>query len=268
MGRSLLRAVGPRLEKSRQFRRNLRLAFPDRTPTEIEGLVREAWGNTGAVLAEYPHLETICRREADSRLEIVVKGDPQVLHEGGRPGIFVAAHLANWEISTAASGPLGIPLTVLYTPLQNPWMDRMLLRKREQLGCRLLKRDESMRPMIRELTQGRSIGLLVDQRVDSGEPLPFFGIEKWTTVVPARLALRFECELIPVRVERLAGARFRVTLYEPVRPDDGVVDEREQVLQMTRRVNALFETWIRERPHEWLCSKRRWPKQATPVSRA
>mgnify|MGYP006207899335 CR=1 FL=1 len=31
---------------------------------------------------------------------------------------------------------------------------------------------------MRELETGRSIGLLVDQRVDSGVPVPFFGIEE------------------------------------------------------------------------------------------
>ena len=27
---------------------------------------------------------------------------------------------------------------------------------------------------------------------------------------------------------------------------------------MTRRLNVLFESWIRERPGEWMCMKRRW----------
>ena len=29
---------------------------------------------------------------------------------------------------------------------------------------------------------------------------------------------------------------------------------------MTRDLNRLFEQWIRERPEQWLCLKRAWPK--------
>ena len=32
----------------------------------------------------------------------------------------------------------------------------------------------------------------------------------------AVLALRFDCDVLPLRVERLDGARFRVTLFPPL----------------------------------------------------
>jgi Kdo2-lipid IVA lauroyltransferase/acyltransferase len=260
IGQRLLRWLGPRLHKTRHFRRNLGLAFPDSTEAEIDRLVRETWGNSGAVLAEYPHLGEICTR----RTETVVNFDVDAVRRGERRAIFVAAHLANWEISAAAAAQFGVPLTVVYTPQENPWVDRMLHRHRRALDCKLIPRDDAMRVMIRELTAGRSIGLLVDQRVDSGVPVPFFGIDKLTTVVPARLALRFDCELIPVRVERLPGARFRVTAHEPVRCADATLSDHDRALEMTRRINALFEEWIREFPEQWFCSNRRWAKTAAP----
>jgi KDO2-lipid IV(A) lauroyltransferase len=140
----------------------------------------------------------------------------------------------------------------------------MLYRHRQALGCRLVPRGDALRTIMRELDAGRSIGLLVDQRVDSGEPVPFFGIEKLTTVVPARLALRFDCDLIPVRVERLPAAHFRVTAYEPVTCKDRTLSQHGRALEMTRQINALFEDWIRELPEQWFCSNRRWAKTATP----
>jgi KDO2-lipid IV(A) lauroyltransferase len=259
-GQRLLRWLGPRLHKTRHFRRNLALAFPDSSEAEIDRLVREVWGNSGAVLAEYPHLAKL-RAE---RTETVIRFDLDAVRRGKRRAIFVTAHLANWEISAAAAAQFGVPLTVVYTPQENPWVDRMLYRHRLALGCKLVPKDDAMRVMIRELTAGRSIGLLVDQRVDTGEPVPFFGIDKLTTVVPARLALRFDCDLIPVRVERLPAARFRVTAHEPVRCTDATLSEHDRALEMTRQINALFEDWIREFPEQWFCSNRRWAKTATP----
>jgi lauroyl/myristoyl acyltransferase len=31
---------------------------------------------------------------------------------------------------------------------------------------------------------------------------------------------------------------------------------------MAGQFNRLLEHWIAERPGEWLCTKRRWPKEA------
>jgi KDO2-lipid IV(A) lauroyltransferase len=259
-GRRLMRALGPRLAKTRVFKRNLQVAFPEKSAGELDELVREIWGNMGAILAEYPHLETICRSEGEQRLEIIRKGDSQVFRDAHRPAVFVSAHLANWEIAAGAVVFVGVPLTGIYTPIQNPWFDRMLYQARLALGCGMVKREGAVRQLMKALRSGVSVGLLVDQRVDAGEPVSFFGHDMNTSMTPAQLALRFDCELIPVQVQRRTGARYRVIFHEPVRADDEAADEHQKMLQMTRKLNALFESWIRERPHEWMCSKRRWAK--------
>lgn len=266
MGRSLMRWFGPKQSKQRIVRRNLQLAFPGMPDDEVETLAAEVWGGAGALLAEYAHLVDICGQGPHPRVDCVFAGEIPEFHDHARPKIFVSAHLANWEIIAAALVRHGAPLTAIYTPMQNPWLERLLSRCRRPLGCRLVARDESMRPLIRELNDGRSIGILMDQRVDSGKPLPMFGIDKWTTLVPARLALKHGCPLIPARTERLEGARFRVTIYPPVTADDPDASQIEQAEQITRKINRLFEEWIRERPQDWFCTKRRFPKNAVPPS--
>ncbi len=67
------------------------------------------------------------------------------------------------------------------------------------------------------------------------------------------------CPLLPVRVERQRPAQLRVTLHRPVLPDHGLAPEA-QARQMMAQVNALFESWIVERPHEWQCFQNRWPR--------
>ena len=262
LGRGIFRAIGPRLDKTRIFRRNLTLAFPEKSAGEIDTLIREIWGNLGAVLTEYPHLRSYAVAGKPERLEIVINNDSPVFQHTGKAAVFVSAHLANWEIPLASAIRLGLPVSVLYTPLQNPWLDRMLYKARARMGINMLPRDSGVRTLVRELGSGRSIGLLVDQRVDSGEPVPFFGLEMNTSTTPARLALRYHCDLIPIRVQRLGGARFRVSFEPPIIPGPGITDEHMKILDMTRQLNELFETWIREQPREWLCSKRRWAKDA------
>ena len=266
-GAAAFRSIGPHLYKMPNVRRNLALAFPERSPAAIEELARDVWANFGAVFAEFAHFETLCGPEADAYIEFVAKGEIRALTERARPAIFVAAHLANFNLAAFAAGRmLGEPLTVVYASEPNPWVDRAIAARRERLGCRLVPRERSLRQLMRELDAGRSLGFVADTRNEEGEMLPFFGIEAATSVIPARLAVRYGCELIPARVERLGGARFRFTLSDPIAPEDPNADEREQARSMTRALLGHFEGWIRERPGDWWCTSRRWPKDARPAA--
>jgi Kdo2-lipid IVA lauroyltransferase/acyltransferase len=260
LGQRLLKRIGPHLGKTALMRRNLRLAFPDLGEAERGEVLREVWGNAGAVLAEFPHFKAICRDDFDGHFETVTEFDIAEYRAKRTQGIFVTAHVGNWELSAAAAGHHGFPITVIYAPSQNPFIERVLRRRREALGCRLVSLEEGARPLMRELNEGRSVGLVVDTRDDDGVPIPFFGLDKLTTLAPARLALRFGCDLIPARVERLGHARFRLIVHQPVRPDPALASEREQAIQMMAELNRIFEQWIRERPEQWLCMKRAWPK--------
>jgi KDO2-lipid IV(A) lauroyltransferase len=174
--------------------------------------------------------------------------------------ILVGAHLSNWELMGSALGRLGIVNSALYTPPSNPWLNRMLLESRAALNCELLPRDNCTRLLIERLSAGRAVGMLVDRPVDGGKLIPFFGREKSTTVLPAKLALKFDCDLIPARAERIKGAHFRITFHPPVRPANPGDCKNDQALDMMRQLHQLFESWIRQRPEEWVCSKRIWPK--------
>ena len=121
--------------------------------------------------------------------------------------------------------------------------------------------------MIRAINAGKSIGVVMDRRVDSGHPVPFFGIDKWTTLVPARLALRYDCELVPVRVQRLHNSHFRITYLPPIIPDKSLGSKADQAIEMTAQINRYFEQWARAKPQEWFCSKRLWPKNAVSANR-
>ncbi len=264
VGRWLARRIAKLHPKFEKIRGNLRVAFPEKRADEIDRLARDALGEMGALLAEFPHFPTICGAEAEERVEIAVKGEIEALRDPDRPVVFVTAHIGNWQLATAVAARLGKPVTAIYKPERNPRIARAIARYRAALRCRLVARENSLRQLIRELSAGRSLGLVIDNRHDGGEMVPFFGVPTPSNVIPARLALRFGCELVPARAERLEGARFRITIYEPVRPDDATADPREQALDMTRKLNEHFERWIRERPEQWMCTKRRWPKDVYP----
>jgi KDO2-lipid IV(A) lauroyltransferase len=191
---------------------------------------------------------------------VEVLGVLETLRRRDRPSVFVTAHLANWELAALLSKALSFHLSVVYTPEENWLVQGMIQNKRRALGCECIPSSEGPSPLVRALSNGRSLGFVMDRRLKQGVPSPFFGSDTFISTFPARLALKFECELVPVRVERLRRGSYRVTVHEPVKPDDSITDDRGKASDMTRQVNAHFESWIRERPDQWFCSKRMWPK--------
>jgi len=258
VGGRVMAWLGPRSGKHQHVLANLRIMFPDYSATEIEALARKSWGNLGAILADYPHLRTIA--DDPDRLQVV--GDGPVLERiaRGEAMIFVTPHLGNWELNAACGARKGVTMAVVYSPQQNLLLDRLLQRMRRPLGTHFLSGKGGARRIKEEMNKGVSIGMLPDQRVNRGVVLPFFGKDSCTTTAPARLALSSGRALFPTQVERLEGARFRLTVHDRVLPDDADAPEAEQVLQMSRKLNGLFEQWIREHPEQWLCTKRRWSK--------
>ena len=244
--------------RSRHVRANLSLALPDTPPEEIDLLAREVWRNAGSVLAEYPNLGKI----GDPRREhLQIEMDEQFLadRKPDQPMVFAAAHLANWEVIGAAITRMGMRSCAMYAPLANPWLDRKLLAYRKELGCDLVSRDDGLRAFIDALKDGRSPIILTDRRVDTGKPVPFFGELKDTSILPARLALRFGVPLVPVQVERLGGPRFRVRFHAPLYTGGPSTNRDNQAIVLTHRLNQMFEQWITERPGEWLCTRKIWP---------
>ena len=250
--------VGPRLKrKTAIYRNNYAKAFPDLNDSELDQLVIQSWGRAGRIMAEYPHLATIL---SDSeRLTIDIREPIPTYQDSSRPCVVVTAHLSNWEVVCSAMARMNIPNASLYSPPTNPLLDRMLLDSRAALNCELLPREQSARPLMRAMKQGRTAAMVMNRRVDDGQAISFFGHNKPSTIMPAKLALKFDVELVPVQVERLQDAHYRVTFHSPIRPTDINADENTQAIDMIQQVHHQFEDWIRAEPQDWFCSKKIWP---------
>ncbi|MEK0084572.1 lysophospholipid acyltransferase family protein [Benzoatithermus flavus] len=257
LGAQIGRLIGPHTVKHKQITRNLRIAFPHWLPHRIEDMALHTWRQIGRTIAEYPYLPRICD-PAEGRIRVVDLGGLDLVRRTGKPGIFVSAHLANWNVSPVALAWSGLPLTVIYARQKNTTLEAKIEQWRAAIGCSFLEVRQAGRQMLRELQRGRSLGILMDQRYDRGEEIPFFGIPATTSVGPAKLALHLGLPLIPVRVQRLQGARFVITFFQPIRPEPDLPPD-ETARDMILKVNRMFERWIRETPEQWLCAKRRWP---------
>jgi lauroyl/myristoyl acyltransferase len=160
-----------------------------------------------------------------------------------------------------------LTISVIYTPEPNPWLHGFFLSLRRAFGGPMVPSAGGARELLHELAAGRSVGAAFDTRVDQGEMVPFFGTPTPTSTLPALLAQR-GYPLVPIRAVRLPNARFRIEVLAPLVPADPDLPRKERILDMTHRLNLIFEDWIREYPGEWICMKRRWFKTRDSAPKA
>jgi Kdo2-lipid IVA lauroyltransferase/acyltransferase len=258
LGGALARRVGPFLGASKHARRNISRAFPELPETEIERVVTGMWDNLGRVVAEYPHLRKVFIFEPDGIVETQGFENVDRAIAAGRRMIFFSGHIANWEIAMLAGVQYGIPVAQIYRAANNPLMDRMIARFRGDGGEFIPKGAIGARRAVTALRRGTHLALLADQKMNDGIPVAFFGHPAMTAPAIAVLALRFDCDVLPLRVERLDGARFRVTVFPPL-PLARSGEPHADAAALMVRVNATLEAWIRDRPEQWLWIHRRWP---------
>ncbi len=259
LGGWLGRTVGPWLPVSERAVRNLGNAFPEKSSAEIKAIVRAMWDNLGRVAAEYPHLSEIDVYNRNGRVLTTGGEYVDMLREDGAPGIFFSAHLANWEIVSLGATQRGVPVDRVYRQANNRLVEWLYQHGRAAVeGALIPKGSAGARLLLQSLKEGKHIGMMVDQKMNDGIPAKFFGRDAMTAPALAELALRFNCPVVPARIVRLNGARFRLEIEPPltlVRSGDHQADVAANMAQ----VNALIEKWVRETPEQWLWLHNRWP---------
>ncbi|MEE1557097.1 MAG: lauroyl acyltransferase [Alphaproteobacteria bacterium] len=267
LGGTLGRLLGHVPALARRAESNLSLAMPELQPRERAGIIAGVWQNLGRTVAELPHLEAfVLSNEEPGPGQIQVVGSEKLTQHlaagenKGQAALLFGAHLANWELMNAVTARLGHPIHVVYRAANNPLIDDWLWRIRESSALSALAKGRAAaQGILAALKRGEPVGMLVDQKMNDGIAVPFFGQPAMTAPALAQLALRQDLAVLPVHCERLAGASFRVTFMEPLsyrKSGDHSID----VTAMMGQVNEMLEDWIRERPEQWLWLHHRWPK--------
>ncbi|MCP4394627.1 MAG: lauroyl acyltransferase [Alphaproteobacteria bacterium] len=258
----LARFLSPIIPQTKIARRNLTAAFPDKSNDEIEQLIKGTWGNLGRIIGEFPHTPYIAKH-IDDYVEFEGLEHLETLKKSGKPGLFISAHLGSWEISNFALIKCGMALNTFYREANNPLVKNLYKLSRGKTNASLLpKGSTGARAALRLLKNNQYIGVLVDQKQNDGIPVKFFGRDAMTAPAVAELSLRFDCPIIPMRIERIKGCKFKATIYPPLKKPDNSLKKKEKVAIMMQNINIMLEEWITERPEQWLWMHNRWPKNS------
>lgn len=242
---------------------NLAHAFPSRSPEERQALARQVFEHFGSLLFELLKFGTLspdamlalCDHEGEDRVR-------QAYREG-RGVIFCTGHFGYWEMQGIMQ-PLRLkPIAVMARPLDNPVLHDDLERMRTCTGNTVIYRQGALRKVLRELTQGRGVAILIDQHLQTDVvQVDFFGRPVATTAALAALALRTGAAVVPVVTLPQPGGRYRLVYERPVEPPSA--DSPDAIREFTQRCTDVLEMYVRRYPELWLWMHRRWREPAAP----
>jgi KDO2-lipid IV(A) lauroyltransferase len=169
---------------------------------------------------------------------------------GGRGVIMLTPHLGCFEV-TALYIAQRVPLTSLYRPPHQKWLEPLMLKGRNRGQARVSPANlRGVRTLYKALQRGEAVGMLPDQAPQAGEGAwaDFFGRPAYTMTLVRRLQKQTGAAVIFTFAERLpVGKGYRLHFE---RFAGGELDERE----MNRGVESL----IRRCPTQYLWSYNRY----------
>jgi KDO2-lipid IV(A) lauroyltransferase len=237
---------------------NLDIAFPEKSCEEKVDIAKECSKNFAYVALEFiKNLKT----PKEELIERVVFNNENIIHEAlkaKKPIVFMTAHFGNWELGSLICALFPKSLVAIGRESGNAALDRLMKQSRERFNVTLVSKHGAMKHIIKEIKQGGSVGVLVDQNTseDEGVLIDFFGYEARHTPVLSILAKRFNALIIPAFAYR-DGSRYMVDVHTPLEADKTLSYE-EDIKRLTQAQADVTKNAIKKSPSEYFWFHRRW----------
>lgn len=239
---------------------NLELAFPEKTASEREAILRRVYRNLGYLLAEFCLMPRYTPERASRFIRYDGLEHYLKARERGKGVLVLTGHLGAWELSSFYHSLMGYPMGMVIRRLDNPLVDSFVNRIRCLHGNRVVHKDDFARGLIASMRAGETVGILMDTNMTppQGVFVPFFGIEACTASGMARIAMKTGAAVVPGFLlweerDHKYVLRFGEAL-NLIRTADSEADATANTALFT----AVLERYIRAYPEQWLWMHRRW----------
>lgn len=240
-------------------RSNLRRAFPEQSPAEIEAIIARMYAHLGASFVEMLRLD-LMKETIDIHSDFIIRGEEHLraARGEGRGCILLTGHIGFWEAGNFIFSSLGYPIGIVAKPMRNPLTDRYFLRMREAAGGYVISSRHGARRILKALQQNHFVGILLDQHAgrQNGVSVPFFGRPAWTTPIIAEIAMKYGIPIVPAFAWWEPDNRCRLEISPPILLEGELT--RERVAANTAMLTRIIEEAVRRDPAQWFWVHRRW----------
>ena len=260
LGSILGEFIGPLFRSKHITEQNIKIGLGELDKKKESEIINDMWSNIGRTFAEYVFLKDFKFNKTNfDHMKINGANYLEEIKKNNETVVFYSAHFANFELMAMELDKYGIKCAAIYRPLNNFFLNPLMEYLRMKYICpnQIQKGRMGMRKIIDKVKNGYSIALMVDQRVSEGPRTMFFNKPAHTTTVPAQLALKYNCKLVPISLKRNEGPNFEMTIHEPYKIEKTNNDE-EDTKNITLKINQIIEKMIVKNPTQWIWSHNRW----------
>ncbi len=220
-----------------------------------KALVNDVFSNYGRILSDYIYLKNFRNGSLNSYVKVIGQEYLDEIKSKNKKVVFISGHFSNFELMAMFIDKSGINLSAIYRPLNNFFLNIIMENIRKKYICKnqIKKGKSGSREIINNLNKNFSIALMIDQRVSEGIKCNFFGKDAFTTTIPAQIVRKFDCEIVPVYIERFDKVKFKLEFREPIK-----FEKNSSVENITIELNRILEKMILNNPSQWILTHNRW----------
>ena len=195
------RTIGPIFRSKKIIIQNLEKANIKLSDNPYK-IASNVLGNYGRIFAEYVYLKKFRNNELKKYVSIDGLEHLENLKKNNKKAVFISGHFNNFELMAMEIEKAGVELAAIYRPLNNIFLNKTMEKIRKENICKnqIKKGRAGSSEIIKNLIKGKSIALMIDQRVREGEKVKFFNNLATTTTIPAQLVKKYNCELMPIYI--------------------------------------------------------------------
>jgi KDO2-lipid IV(A) lauroyltransferase len=212
-------------------------------------------GNYGRIFAEYMHLKNFKNDKLNNHISIEGREYLEKIKNNKQSVVFISGHFNNFELMAMQIDKAEVDCAAIYRPLNNPYLNKIMekIRKRDICKKQIKKGRSGTREIIKLLKKGTSIALMVDQRVREGEKALFFKHLATSTTIPAQLIKKYNCDLVPIYIERKNKFDFKMYVSKPIK-----INKNKSSGEITLFINKILEKMILKNVDQWIWTHDRW----------
>ena len=255
IGEKIGKLIGPLFRSKKKIIENLKQSKISSDNHEIEKIISNMWGNYGRILAEYPHIKKFKNNNLKNHIKINGLEILEDIKKNNKQVVFISGHFNNFELMAMQIENYGINLAAIYRPLNNIFLNKTMEKIRTNYICKkqIKKGRSGTREMIGLFKDGTSIALMIDQRVSEGVSINFFSRKCLTTTIPAQLVKKYNCEIVPVYIERKNKTDFELSFQKILK-----FNKNDTLENITLKLNLILEEMILKNVDQWIWTHDRW----------
>ncbi len=260
IGSILGKIIGPFFRSKNITKKNIKIGLGNIDKKKEKQIINEMWSNIGRTFAEYIFLKDFkFNKTGFDHIKITGSEYLDQIKKSAKPVVFFSGHFANFELMAMELNKFGIKLATIYRPLNNFFLNPLMEYLRIKYICpmQIPKGASGSREIVKKIRDGYSIALMVDQRVSEGPRISFFNKEAHTTTIPTQIALKYNCKLVPIYIERKNGINFEMIIHKPFEiSKTGIYEKDIKINSLT--INKNIEKMIIKNPTQWIWTHNRW----------